>query len=419
MTIIPGFVKHNLSSSIQGRSMEKKLFSAIFVWFLIIGISFFWNVQSTKSNQDALLLQTARTLFEQMVITRRWNSFHNGVYVKVTDHTKPNVYLNDPQRDLMCDGIALTKVNPAFMARQISELTRQNLGIQFHLSGLNPLRPGNKPDAWEKKALESFSKKGIIEKGELISNGMEPYFIYMKGLKAEKSCLLCHTEKGYKRNDVIGGISITILNPQKANQFPIILGHLIIGGIGFLIILISGLKLINAYNTIHHQAIFDALTHIPNRRYFNDRISMEVKRTQRLGSPLSIIMADIDNFKAYNDFYGHDKGDNVLVLVANAIKNTLKRPVDFCARYGGEEFIVILPETDKKGAVHIAAKLIERVQAMNIGHERSGVLNIVTISLGVATETEIKSDYEDIIKKADQALYQAKSNGKNRYEVFG
>jgi len=241
----------------------------------------------------------------------------------------------------------------------------------------------------------------------------------MKGLKAENSCLACHTEKGYKSNDVIGGISIKILNPQKADLFPIILGHVIIGTIGFLIVLISGLKLINAYHTIHHQAIFDALTDIPNRRYLNDRLSMEVKRSQRLGSPISIIMADIDNFKAYNDFYGHNKGDNVLVLVAGAIKNTLKRPVDFCARFGGEEFIIILPETDKKGAVHIAAKLIEQVQAMNIGHERSSVLNIVTVSLGVATETQVKSNYEDIIKKADKALYQAKANGKNRYEIFG
>ena len=398
--------------------MKQKLFIVIFVWISVVCISFYWNYKTTKSNQNVLVLQTARTLFDLMVVTRRWNAFHNGVYVKVTEQTRPNIYLDDPKRDLECEGISLTKINPAFMTRQISEQTSRKLGIQFHVAGLDPLRPKNKPNAWEKKALERFSDATIVEKGELFSDGMTDYFLYMKALKAEKFCLKCHTGKGYKLNDVLGGISIKISNPPKANITPIVIGHLVVGGIGFLIILISGMKLINAYDTIRHQAIFDALTEIPNRRYFNDRISIELKRSQRLGSPLSIIMADSDNFKNYNDFYGHKKGDNVLVLVANAIKRTLKRPVDFCARYGGEEFIVVLPDTDKEGAVHIAKKILNRIQAMNIGHEQSDTSDIVTVSLGVATGTDPLSNYEELLIKADTALYQAKSFGKNRFEIF-
>ncbi|MBU1344996.1 MAG: diguanylate cyclase [Proteobacteria bacterium] len=398
--------------------MRKKLSGVILVWIFISSVSLYWSLTTAKSNQDALIRQTAGTLFDLMVVTRRWNSFHNGVYVNVTDQTKPNIYLKDLKRDINCDGIFLTKINPAFMTRQISELTNKKLGIQFHVAGLNPLRPENKPDDWEQKALESFSKNELDEVGERFTTDRGSYFRYMKGLKAKKSCLACHTEKGYALNDIIGGISIKILDPQKTNIFPLVLGHLIIGSIGFIIILVSGLKLIKAYETIHHQAVFDALTNIPNRRYFNDRIVMEVKQTQRQGTPIAILMADIDNFKKYNDFYGHHRGDNVLVLVANAIKSTLKRPVDFCARYGGEEFIIVLPDTDEKGAVHIAKQLINRIQAMKIGHERSDVMNVVTISLGIACETKITSDDKALIKKADKALYQAKSNGKNQYAVF-
>ncbi|MCP3872444.1 MAG: diguanylate cyclase [Desulfobacteraceae bacterium] len=398
--------------------MKKKLYTVVMIWMFIIGVSIYWNIISIKSNQDALVLQTAKTIFDQMVITRQWNSSHNGVYVKITDQTKPNIYLKDSQRDLECDGILLTKINPAFMTRQISELTNKKRGIQFHVAGLNPLRPENGPDVWEKNVLERFSESGSIEKGEFLSEGNDTYFRYMKGLKAEQSCLKCHLEKGYKLDDVLGGISIKIFNPPKAQIFPVILGHLIIGIVGIFIIIFSGFKLIDAYKIINHQATFDALTSIPNRRYFNDRILMEVKRSRRLDRPFSVIMADIDNFKNYNDCYGHDKGDKALISVANTIKKTLRRPSDFCARYGGEEFIIIMPETDKNGAIHLARQLIENIQNLNIKHKRSDVQNMLTLSLGVATETKLSPRYEKILKKADKALYKAKANGKNRYEFF-
>ncbi len=398
--------------------MKVKLIVVLLTWVIILCISFFWNVQSINSNQEALTLRTAKTLFNQMVVTRRWNSSHNGVYVKVTDTIKPNPYLKDPQRDLACGGILLTKINPAFMTRQLSDLTSEKLGVQFHVSGLNPLRPENGPDDWEKAALTKFSKGNVIEQGQMVSNDKHRYYMYMKGLRAEKSCLQCHSEKGYKTNDIIGGISIKIFNPQKAKIMPIILRHLIIGILGFLIILISGLKLINAYKTIHHQAIFDALTNIPNRRYFNDRVLIEIKQAKRLKTPISFIMADIDNFKNYNDFYGHAKGDEVLIQVAHTIQTTLKRPVDFCARFGGEEFIIVLPDTDEQGAVHIASQMISNVEKLRVKHEHSKNQDVVTISLGIASEPIVETDHETIMKKADTALYQAKANGKNQYAVF-
>lgn len=398
--------------------MKKIFFSLVCLWLLVLCPSFFWNYHSLQSNRDKLILQTARTLFNQMVVTRSWNSSHNGVYVKVTDQTKPNPYLKDPERDLQCGGIFLTKINPALMTREISEMMSRDFGDRFHIVGPNPLNPDNKPDEWEKKALEDFSKKTAIEKSEFIIDDQNNYFMYMKGLAAEESCLVCHTEKGYKLNDIIGGISIKIFHPPNPAFLPILIGHLIIGGIGLIIISFFSIKLIRAYDTIQHQAAFDALTNIPNRRYFDERLIMELKRTQRLGTPISVIMADIDHFKAYNDVYGHKKGDEILIRVATAIKETLLRPVDFCARYGGEEFIVVLPETSEKGAVYVAGQILEQIRNLKIRHERSTVAEILTISLGIASETKSVSDHETLIKNADTALYEAKSNGKNRYKVF-
>ncbi len=398
--------------------MKTKLAGVLIVWGIVISVSLYWNIQSTRSNQERLTLQTAQTLFDQMVIARQWNSNHNGVYVKINDHTQPNPYFVDEQRDLDCDGILLTKINPAFMTRQLSEMSDKNMGVQFHVAGLNPLRPGNKPNDWELVALESFSNGKDKEKGELIKNRKGQYFHYMKALIAEQSCISCHSQKGYKEGDVLGGISVKIFNPEKVELVPILLGHIIIGGLGFLFILMSGNKLINAYKTIHHQAIFDGLTNIHNRRYFNDRISIEVKRAKRLGLPFSVIMVDIDDFKKFNDYYGHGQGDNALILIAKAIKSTIKRPVDFCARYGGEEFIIILPETNEKGAIYIANELLENVRQMKIPHEKSGVSNITTVSLGIATETCVTCSSDEIVRKADKALYQAKFSGKNQYALL-
>ncbi|MCF6249227.1 MAG: diguanylate cyclase [Desulfobacula sp.] len=399
--------------------MKKQLYGVVSIWVSILCLSLYWNVQSLKSNQDKLTFKTANALFELMVTARLWNSSHNGVYVQVTDQTQPNPYLEDSQRDLECNGLLLTKINPAFMTRQISELTHKDLNTRFHVAGLNPLNPQNQPDVWEKEALESFSSSDISEKGEFLNKNGVVSYAFMKGLRAEKSCLECHKNKSYKLNDIIGGIRINLLNPSKANLLPVILLHIVFGCVGVFLILFFGLKLIKAYKTIQHQAIFDALTGIPNRRCFNDRFLMEARRASRLGSNLSIIMADIDHFKNFNDAYGHDRGDLVLTRVAKSIDATLKRPVDFCARYGGEEFIIILPDTDPAGAIHIAGLILEQVRGLDIEHKHSDADDKVTISLGVASQKNVPLNYEDIIKNADIALYLAKSNGRNRFEVSG
>jgi diguanylate cyclase (GGDEF)-like protein len=135
-----------------------------------------------------------------------------------------------------------------------------------------------------------------------------------------------------------------------------------------------------------------------------------MKHSSRHSKQFALIMMDIDNFKAFNDTYGHQLGDTVLRSVARAVKNTL-RAEDVAARYGGEEFVVILPETDAQEAMMIAEKIRASVAAVEIPHESKKLH--VTISLGVSTFPEHGGEKEALIRLADEALYTSKRNGKN------
>lgn len=173
-----------------------------------------------------------------------------------------------------------------------------------------------------------------------------------------------------------------------------------------------------ANNKLLEQSLTDALTGLANRRDFDAYIKKEWTRLQRSGFPMSIIMCDVDYFKKYNDAYGHQQGDTCLQSLAEALDNAVRRPPDLVARYGGEEFIIILPETDTKGALHIAHKICTEVRALKIEHIVSDVSPCVTISVGVATlipYEQAKPEY--LVRMADEALYLAKEYGRNRVEV--
>jgi diguanylate cyclase (GGDEF)-like protein len=167
---------------------------------------------------------------------------------------------------------------------------------------------------------------------------------------------------------------------------------------------------------LRSQTFSDGLTGIANRRHFDVAIEREHRRAKRGGTPLSLLMIDIDHFKAYNDHYGHQKGDQCLIRVAAALSCMLKRPCDLMARYGGEEFAMILPETDVEQATLMAEGIRARAQALAIPHERNGSDNgMVTISIGIATQkVDNGVSIEALIGAADRALYLAKNNGRNR-----
>lgn len=316
------------------------------------------------------------------------------------------------------DTLTLTKINPAFMTRQISEIAVEQNGIRFHITSLKPIRPQNKPTAREEKFLKRF-ENGIKEQGMFIKKGAKAFYFYMAPLITKKACLKCHARQGYEKGDIRGGISITAPFVMKIPFLSLLLGHIIIGLAGLLGIFIAGRKLKNAYDIIDKQAVFDSLTKIPNRRNFGTTILTEYKRSQRYQLPLAVIMCDIDNFKAYNDTYGHSQGDLCLEKVAQKIKTSLKRPGDFCARYGGEEFIILLPNTALDDAVHVAEIIRANIEKMGIPHKNSLPKQVVTLSLGVATSIGSTSvTHEKLIKHADMALYKAKEQGRNQVQIF-
>ncbi|MDD5240829.1 MAG: diguanylate cyclase [Sulfuricella sp.] len=167
---------------------------------------------------------------------------------------------------------------------------------------------------------------------------------------------------------------------------------------------------------LEHISQSDWLTGVANRRHLDAYLEKEWRSAARAGRSLSLIMIDIDHFKAYNDHYGHQGGDDCLKVVAGALSSTLGRPDDLLARYGGEEFAVVLPDTPLEGALHIAESLRSGVEAMNIPHAKSSVSKQVTVSLGVAA---MVPDVRDaipavLVAAADKALYQAKAQGRNR-----
>ncbi|MDD2853519.1 MAG: diguanylate cyclase [Desulfuromonadaceae bacterium] len=164
-------------------------------------------------------------------------------------------------------------------------------------------------------------------------------------------------------------------------------------------------------------SITDGLTGIANRRRFDEVLSQEYARHARSGMQLSLILLDIDHFKAFNDNYGHVAGDDCLREVGRVIADCSARPADLAARYGGEEFACILPETDGTGAVIIAEQIRRGIQVLAIPHKGSDSADCVTASLGVVTvQCDANGSTVSIISQADELLYRAKSNGRNRVE---
>lgn len=158
----------------------------------------------------------------------------------------------------------------------------------------------------------------------------------------------------------------------------------------------------------------DALTQLANRRALEGHLHREWHLAMREGTNLSIIFADVDYFKAYNDYYGHPEGDRCLIAIAQVLRQTIQRPADLVARYGGEEFIVLLPDTQEAGLTHLMEKIRKAIVQRQIPHRRSPIAEHVTLSLGGATEQpQPFSDAQHLILHADQALYAAKSHGRN------
>ena len=194
-------------------------------WTIVLSGLFAWGVRQEMKQTNDVFTHQARSFFQLITTARAWNAIHGGVYVPVTETTQPNPYLDAPNRDLMTDkDFALTKINPAYMTKQIGEIASEKNDVGFHITSDRPINPENAPDPWEVAVLSLFSSQ-YQEHHELIeSETGKKVFRYMAPLWVEQECLQCHAKQGYKEGDMRGGISVSIkADPIIDSQNSIIL----------------------------------------------------------------------------------------------------------------------------------------------------------------------------------------------------
>ncbi|NVK19442.1 MAG: diguanylate cyclase [Methylocystaceae bacterium] len=170
-----------------------------------------------------------------------------------------------------------------------------------------------------------------------------------------------------------------------------------------------------AEEALHSLAHKDGLTNLANRRSFDMKLEADLMHAQRKEEQIALLLCDVDHFKLFNDTYGHQAGDECLKKVARVIEKQALRPTDLAARYGGEEFAIILPNTTQEGALKVAKRLRNAIYDLNLEHSSSLTNERVTVSVGVACFVPEKDmEPTDFIEKADEALYQAKEDGRNK-----
>lgn len=216
---------------------------------------------------------------------------------------------------------------------------------------------------------------------------------------------------------VVGVSTDQILRPWRSKMMVLaaIFAVMALGVIGLVWMLEGELRRrAAAEEAAEELARTDSLTGLRNRRWFDETLSRTWDSAVREGGAVSLLMIDVDHFKLFNDSYGHQAGDRTLAAVASVIEKAVRRPDDFAARYGGEEFVVVLPNTDRRGAAGIAETIREKTRALLIGHPETKE-GVVTVSIGVASAMPRSghATREHLIRDADNALYRAKKDGRN------
>ena len=276
-----------MTKNASNSQIKKHTIFLLLGWTVIISVLAAWNISRIRQTTKDIAINEARSHFKRDQALRHWAASHGGVYVKVDATTPPNPSLSHiPERDIVTPaGKELTLMNPAYMIRQLNDYFAELYGVAGHLTSLKVLRPENKPDAWEEKALRLF-EQGTKEKGLFIKKGERTAYFYMAPLKTKQSCMTCHAKQGYKVGDIRGAIGITLPFVLNIPISMLLFVHIGIGLIGLIGIAGAGFMLNKSCNIIKEQTVIDSLTGIPNRRYFSENIRTEFIRSQRDQQPL-------------------------------------------------------------------------------------------------------------------------------------
>jgi len=398
------------------------LIASLIIGLCISGVFLGLSIRSSALLKDQVLAR-ARAHFGGIVLTRKWNALHGGVYVVKRPGMQSNPYLENP--DLKAaDGQVLTKKNPALMTREISELTGDKDTFTFHITSMRPLNPHNIADPFEIQALQSF-EAGAKESFVMEDKPVGARFRYMAPLMVEQSCLTCHAKQGYSVGQVRGGISVNFdideLNRTLRHNNIIIFAQ---GSLTLALLLLTlwyffrqmQLRLDESRELLQRMATTDMLTNVANRAAIMGRFTEGFARQRRNLSQLGCLMIDVDHFKAVNDRFGHQKGDVVLRELAAIISGTL-RQYDTFGRYGGEEFLMVLDGVDATRLAEIAERTRTLIETRL--NSQAGLAEPVTISLGGTLVTPEDQTIDDVIRRADEALYLAKNQGRNRVVLLG
>jgi uncharacterized protein DUF3365 len=322
-------------------SVFKVSIAAGLIWTVALSCLFVWGIRNIIKHTKELATYQARSFFQEIVTTRSWNARHGGVYVLVTDKTHPNPYLDDPNRDVVTTtGLALTKINPAYMTRQIAEIASNKNLVWFHITSLKPIRPENVADEWESIVLKYFSE-GLPEFAEFQdTNNSSTVFRYMAPLWVDGECLKCHAKQGYKEKDLRGGISVTIradtiLDLQKLQVRNLTFAYIVILVLGLIGIRFAYSRLIK-----EEKLREDYITELKREREKRKTINLHLEKAINQVKTLSGLVPICSNCKKIRD----DKG------YWNQVESYIKKHSDAKLSHGicPECFKKLYPEIDQE-----------------------------------------------------------------------
>jgi len=391
----------------------------------ILVLLIFWgfNQRSIRLIKEQVLHES-RAFFQEIVQTRHWIIRNHGVYLKqppspadIDSMSKiPGLKMTITDRD----GTVYHLQNHAIITDEISALGQQERLFKIRLLSERPLNPANGArDLYESRALKAFSR-GEQERYRFEHLGTGYLFRYLAPLFVTGECLECHGIQGYKVGDVRGAIEVMIPAENVAREIFQNRIYTMVTAATILALLLAGVLVVSrkylhdltaSERTLMVLATTDPLTGLLNRREGMHRFQQEVIRCDREGRKMSVMIIDLDRFKAVNDNHGHSAGDQALKACADTIIQGL-REYDIICRYGGEEFLVVLPGNDLRGGQESGQRLLEMIHERAIRLEGGTSLHL-TASIGL-TAIKPGDNIDGLIKRADDALYKAKAGGRNQ-----